>query len=231
MDAPKKRVLLVEDEETLRASLKFNFELEGYDVTTAIRGAEALERIRGARFDGIVMDVMLPDIDGFAICETMRVEGNRTPVLVLTARTTPQDRIRGLRSGDDHLGKPFELEELLLRVGKLLARSSGPAPTGAAIRRFGRNQVDLEAFTALGTNGREQRLTDREVKLLRLLMDREGQVVSREEILEKVWGYNVFPSTRTVDNYIVAFRKLFEADPRVPQHFQSIRGVGYRFVG
>ena len=229
MDAPKKRVLLVEDEESLRASLKLNFELEGYDVTTAVRGEEALEKIRGARFDGIVMDVMLPDIDGFAICETMRVEGDRTPVLFLTARTTPQDRIRGLRSGDDHLGKPFELEELLLRLGKLLARSTGSTATGPAVRRFGGNEVDLEAFTALGHSGQEQRLTDREVKLLRLLMDREGQVVSREEILEKVWGYNVFPSTRTVDNYIVAFRKLFEPDPRAPRHFQSIRGVGYRF--
>ncbi len=230
MDAPKKRLLLVEDEETLRASLRLNFELEGYDVTTAVRGSEALDRIRGARFDGIVMDVMLPDIDGFAICETMRVEGNRTPVLFLTARTTPQDRICGLRSGDDHLGKPFELEELLLRVGKLVTRAQSMTASGPSIRRFGRNQVDLDAFKAVGRGDREQRLTEREVKLLRLLMDREGQVVSREEILEKVWGYNVFPSTRTVDNYIVAFRKLFESDPRVPQHFQSIRGVGYRFV-
>ena len=123
----KKRLLLVEDEESLRSTLRLNFELEGYDVTTAVRGSEALERIRGARFDGIVLDVMLPDVDGFTICETMRLEGNSTPVLFLTARSLPQDRIRGLRSGDDYLGKPFELEELLLRVGKLMLRN-GASP-------------------------------------------------------------------------------------------------------
>ncbi len=227
----KIRLLLVEDEENLRSSLKLNFELEGYDVTVAARGAEALERIRGARFDGIVLDVMLPDLDGFAICETMRVEGNRTPVLFLTARSTPADRIRGLRSGDDHLGKPFELEELLLRVGKLVSRASGHDPARPRVRRFGGNEVDLGAFQAVGRDGRTHHLSDREVKLLRLLMDREGQVVRREEILEKVWGYDVFPSTRTIDNYIVSLRKIFEADPKAPRHFESVRGVGYRFVG
>lgn len=226
----KKRLLLVEDEENLRATLKLNFELEGYDVTTAARGGEALERMRNARFDGVVLDVMLPEVDGFTICETMRVEGDTTPVLFLTARTLPQDRIRSLRSGDDHLGKPFELEELLLRVTKLVARRKPEASAGPLTRSFGANHVDLGAFTALGHHGKERRLSEREVKLLRLLFDREGQVVSREEILEKVWGYNVFPSTRTVDNFVVGFRKLFEPDPRAPRYFHSIRGVGYRFT-
>lgn len=227
----KKRLLLVEDEENLRSTLKLNFELEGYDVTVAARGSEALDRIRGARFDGIVLDVMLPDRDGFSICETMRVEGNKTPVLFLTARTTPTDRVRSLRSGDDHLGKPFELEELLLRVEKLVRRSAAETPSRPQIRRFGGNEVDLGAFRAVDGQGRTHLLSDREVKLLRLLMDREGQVVSREEILEKVWGYDVYPSTRTIDNYLVALRKRFEADPKAPRHFESVRGVGYRFVG
>ena len=230
MEAPKKRLLLVEDEENLRATLKLNFELEGYDVTIAVRGSEALDRIRGARFDGIVMDVMLPDVDGFTICETMRVEGDQTPVLFLTARNLPQDRIRGLRSGEDHLGKPFELEELLLRVSKLITRGTGAPTAGPTRWRFGGNEVDLAAYTARGCQGHERRLSEREVKLLRLLFDKEGQVVSREEILKKVWGYNIFPSTRTVDNFIVVFRKLFEADPRAPRHFHSVRGVGYRFT-
>lgn len=225
----KKRLLLVEDEETLRASLRLNFELEGYDVTTAARGSEALQRIRGARFDGIVMDVMLPDVDGFTICETMRLDGNTTPVLFLTARSAPQDRIRGLRAGDDHLAKPFELEELLLRVVKLTARA-GTEPQGIpGVVNFGGNRLDLNGFTAIGQGGAQRALSEREVKLLRLLVDKQGQVVSREEILEKVWGYDVFPTTRTIDNFIVAFRKLFEADPRVPRHFHSVRGVGYRF--
>ena len=226
----KKRLLLVEDEATLRATLRLNFEHEGYDVTTAVRGSEALEKIRGARFDGIVMDVMLPDVDGFTICETMRVEGDRTPVLFLTARTAPPDRVRALRTGDDHLSKPFDLEELLLRVAKLMQRPATVLKERMDKRSFGGNEVDLAGFKAKGRSGAERQLSEREVKLLRLLFEKEGQVVSREEILEKVWGYDVFPTTRTIDNFIVAFRKLFEPDPRVPVHFHSVRGVGYRFT-
>ncbi|MBL7965053.1 MAG: response regulator transcription factor [Flavobacteriales bacterium] len=231
MQERKKRLLLVEDEASLRSSLKLNFELDGYDVTTAVRGSEALERLRGARFDAVVMDVMLPDIDGFSVCETIRLEGDRTPVLFLTARNTTADRIRGLRSGDDHLGKPFDLEELRLRVANLLARAqTGLKDTGPDQRTFGSNSVDFASFEIIGQGGARRQLTQREALLLRLLMDKEGQVVTREEILHKVWGYDVFPSTRTIDNFIVAFRKYFEPDPRSPRHFLSIRGVGYRFV-
>ncbi len=232
MEDRKKRLLLVEDEETLRSTLKLNFELEGYDVTTAARGGEALERVRNARFDGIILDVMLPDVDGFTICETMRLEGDATPVLFLTARTLPQERIRALRSGDDHLGKPFELEELLLRVSKLIGRSGGASVSmGPSRRIFGSNEVDFDTYEIVGQRGLRKQLTQREVMLLRLLMERANEVISREEILEKVWGYDVFPTTRTIDNFIVAFRKYFEPDPRSPRHFHSIRGVGYKFTG
>ena len=231
MDERTKRLLLVEDEETLRSTLRLNFEMEGYDVTTAMRGSEALDRIRGARFDGIILDVMLPDVDGFTICETMRLEGNATPVLFLTARTLPQERIRGLRSAEDYLGKPFELEELLLRVRKLVARSVNDSPnTGPSKRSFGNNTVDFDSYDVRGQRGLAKRLTQREILLLKLLMDRTGEVVSREEILQKVWGYDVFPTTRTIDNFIVAFRKYFEPEPRAPRHFHSIRGVGYKFT-
>jgi two-component system alkaline phosphatase synthesis response regulator PhoP len=231
MDERPKRLLLVEDEETLRSTLRLNFELEGYDVTTAVRGSEALDRIRGARFDGIVLDVMLPDVDGFTICETMRLEGNVTPVLFLTARTLPQERIRGLRSGEDYLGKPFELEELLLRVRKLVARNVTDNPSsGPSKRSFGDNMVDFDSYDVRGQRGMAKRLTQREILLLKLLMDRADEVVSREEILQKVWGYDVFPTTRTIDNFIVAFRKYFEPEPRAPRHFHSIRGVGYKFT-
>lgn len=226
-----KRLLLVEDEESLRSTLRLNFELEGYDVTTAVRGSEALERIRGARFDGIVLDVMLPDVDGFTICETMRLEGNATPVLFLTARSLPHERVRGLRSADDYLGKPFELEELLLRVRKLMSRGNeGNPSTGPSRRRFGGNEVDFDSYEVKGQRELAKRLTQREIMLLRLLMDRADEVVSREEILQKVWGYDVFPTTRTIDNFIVAFRKYFEPDPRNPRHFHSVRGVGYKFT-
>ncbi|MCB9169774.1 MAG: response regulator transcription factor [Flavobacteriales bacterium] len=231
MERPLVRILLVEDEEPLRRTIRLNMELDGYHVTTAVDGPEGLEKLRGARFDVAILDVMLPGIDGFTICERARLEGITTPVLFLTARSAPADRIRGLRSGDDHLGKPFELEELRLRVGKLIQRShDGPVQHLQALHEFGGNRIDLNAFEAVGADGRRHALSQREAMLLRLLLDRPGEVVSREEILQKVWGYDVYPTTRTVDNFIVAFRKYFESEPRDPQHFINIRGVGYKFV-
>ncbi|MBK7384362.1 MAG: response regulator transcription factor [Flavobacteriales bacterium] len=228
----KRRILLVEDESSLRSTLKLNFEMDDYAVTTASTGPEALERMRGARFDLVVMDVMLPGLDGYAVVETVRLEGDTTPVLFLTARNAPSDRVRSLTAGDDHLGKPFELDELRLRVGKLIQRrivDPGHAEE-QLIFTFQENRLDFGRFEAIGWNGRTHALSQREAMLLRLLVEKSGQVVSREEILQKVWGYNVFPTTRTVDNFIVAFRKYFERDPRSPRHFLSIRGVGYKFV-
>ena len=226
-----RRILLVEDEAALRSTLKLNFELDHYAVTTAVTGPEALERMRGARFDLVIMDVMLPGLDGYTVVETIRLEGDTTPVLFLTARNAPADRIRSLRAGDDHLGKPFDLDELLLRVGKLMSRGKGAKDETSIPTQFqfSGNQVDLSRFEALGYDGTKHTLSQREAMLLRLLVEKAGQVVSREEILQKVWGYNVFPTTRTVDNFIVAFRKYFEPDPRVPKHFHSVRGVGYKF--
>ncbi len=230
--APQRpRVLLVEDEDALRSALRLNFELEGYDVSTVTSGPDALDRLRGARFDVVVMDVMLPGMDGFTVVETIRLEGNATPVLFLTARTGAADRIRGLKAGEDHLGKPFELEELLLRVAKLVERGKDqPASTVLNAYSFGENHVDFQSYEVRGQGGQLRTLSLREMMLLRLLIERNGDVVSREEILQKVWGYNVFPTTRTVDNFIVGFRKYFEPDPREPRYFHSIRGVGYKFT-
>jgi len=229
--ATKPRLLLVEDEDALRSTLRLNFELEGYDVTTVINGPDALERLRGGHYDVVVMDVMLPGMDGFSVVETIRLEGNSTPVLFLTARSGAADRIRGLKAGEDHLGKPFELEELLLRVAKLLPRK-GEKVTNTVLEAytFGENHVDFQRYEIKGQGGLRKELSQREMMLLRLLIERQGEVVSREEILQKVWGYNVFPTTRTVDNFIVGFRKYFEPDPREPRHFHSIRGVGYKFL-
>lgn len=227
----KPRLLLVEDEDALRSTLRLNFELEGYDVTTVVNGPDALQRLRGAHYDVVVMDVMLPGMDGFSVVETIRLEGNATPVLFLTARASAPDRIRGLKTGEDHLGKPFELEELLLRVAKLLPRR-GERATNTVLEAyaFGENHVDFQSYEIRGQAGLVKTLSQREMMLLRLLLERQGEVVSREEILQKVWGYNVFPTTRTVDNFIVGFRKYFEPDPREPRHFHSIRGVGYKFT-
>lgn len=227
----KPRLLLVEDEDALRSALRLNFELEGYDVTTVTTGPDALQRLRGAHYDVVVMDVMLPGMDGFSVVETIRLEGNATPVLFLTARTGTADRIRGLKAGEDHLGKPFDLEELLLRVAKLLPHT-GEKGGGTVLHTFdfGDNHVDFQRYEIRGQGGLMKTLSQREMMLLRLLVERQGEVVSREEILQKVWGYNVFPTTRTVDNFIVGFRKYFEPDPREPRHFHSIRGVGYKFT-
>ncbi len=225
------RILLVEDEASLRGTLKLNLELEGYSVTVAQTGPEALDRLRGAHFDAIIMDVMLPGIDGFSVVETVRLEGNAVPVLFLTARNSAPDRIRGLRTGDDYLAKPFDLTELLLRLAKLVTRASTPAPSALGTRyAFAGGTIDFSSYEATGPHGQARQLTQREALLLRLLVERSGEVVSREEILRKVWGYNVFPTTRTVDNFIVAFRKYFGDDPRQPRHFHSIRGVGYKFT-
>jgi two-component system alkaline phosphatase synthesis response regulator PhoP len=225
------RILLVEDEASLRGTLKLNLELEGYSVTVAQTGPEALERLRGAHFDAVVMDVMLPGVDGFNVVETIRLEGRAVPVLFLTARNAAQDRIRGLRAGDDYLAKPFDLTELLLRVGKLVDKGK-PSSESALEERysFPGGTIDFSSFTVMAEDGQSHQLTQREVLLLRLLVEKAGEVVSREEILRKVWGYNVFPTTRTVDNFIVAFRKYFNDDPRNPRYFQSVRGVGYKFT-
>lgn len=227
----ERRILLVEDEGALRSALRMNFELEGYVVTTAVTGPEGLERMRGARFDLVVMDVMLPGLDGYTVVETARIEGDTTPVLFLTARNAPSDRVRGLRAGDDHVGKPFDLEELLLRVAKLIERNVKDRSSSVTKSlSFVGNTIDFERYEADCWDGRKRTLSQREAMLLRLLADKAGQVVSREEILQKVWGYNVFPTTRTVDNFIVAFRKYFERTPKSPVHFHSVRGVGYKFT-
>lgn len=228
------RILLVEDEETLQASLKLNLEIEGYDVTVAGEGPEALKLFKGGRYDLVVLDVMLPGMDGFDVCETIRLENTVVPILFLTAKNTAQDRVAGLKKGaDDYLVKPFNLEEFLLRVDLLIQRGKERASITAKVsgkKKLGNKTIDFSTFEITTESGSTQVLSQREIKLLKLMMDKEGQVVSREEILEKVWGYDVYPSTRTIDNYVVTFRKIFEEDPKHPQHFLSVRGVGYKFV-
>lgn len=225
-----KHILIVEDEPHLREAMQLNFELEGYQVSTASTGNSALEMIRSRRADLVILDVMLPEVDGFTICETIRSEHVSIPILFLTAKNTTADRVKGLRiGGDDFLGKPFDLEELLLRTRNLLHRNFEQEKQ-LSIVQLSSGSFDLDRFMAIDRNGKEQKLSKREVGLLRLLTENEGQVVTRDEILENVWGYDVLPSTRTVDNYILAFRRHFEHDPKEPRHFHSIRGVGYKLT-
>ena len=225
------RILVVEDEDHIRENLKLNLELEGYEVVTAADGAKAVKTFREQRFDLVILDVMLPEMDGFDVCEQIRLEDRETPILFLTAKDTSLDKIKGLKTGgDDYMTKPFNLEELLLRIINLLKRSSkAPAEDKFNTYNFGGNSVNFVTYEANVING-NVKLTNKELKLLKLLIDRKNEVVSRTLILQTVWGYDVYPSTRTIDNFILAFRKYFESDPKNPEYFHAIRGVGYKFT-
>ena len=227
----KHRILLVEDEQSLSETIKLNLELEGYTVQTAKDGKSALRIFKGERFNLVILDVMLPEMDGFTVCESIRLENNEIPILFLTAKNSSADRINGLKIGaDDYLTKPFNLEELLLRVQNLLRRSVKTSENaGISEYQIGDKKIN---FAQLEINRENEiiRLTRKEALLLKLLIERRNEVVSREHILETVWGYDIYPSTRTIDNFIVSFRKYFEKDPGNPQFFQSVRGIGYRFV-
>ncbi len=225
------RILLVEDEESIRDVVRLNLELEGYEVVSTGNGKKALEYTRNQHFDLLLLDVMLPDLDGFTITEQVRLTNAEVPILMLTAKDMAQDRVTGLKKGaDDYLTKPFNLEELLLRVSNLLRRSQRVKGEALDLYEFGRNQVNFNTFEAKTWRGDDLMLTKKEAMLLKLLVERKNEVVSRNQILQAVWGYDVFPSTRTIDNFILAFRKYFEEDPKTPRYFHSIRGVGYKFT-
>ncbi len=229
------RILLVEDEQSLSDTIKLNLELEGNKVVTANDGKKALKAFKTERFDLVILDVMLPEMDGFTVCEAIRLENTQVPILMLTAKNSSNDRVNGLKKGaDDYLTKPFNLEELLLRVQNLLRRVSRNGETKSApvsLYQLGEHNINFSEMTvSTDDGGNKINLTKKENLLLKLLIERKNEVVSREHILETVWGYDIYPSTRTIDNFIVTFRKYFEPDPSNPKHFHSVRGVGYRFV-
>lgn len=225
-------ILIVEDEENLQEALKLNLELEGYEVSCASDGLDALKKIEGEFFDLVIMDVMLPEVDGITVTETLRLQHNDVPILIVSAKSSGADRVLGLKKGaDDYLVKPFNLEELFLRVEKLIdknKRISVKSTLGNTVE-FGANFIDFKAQEARNFNGEIIPLSKKEVMLLKLLIENRNDVVSREKILHYVWGYQVFPTTRTIDNFILNFRKYFEGDPRNPRFFHSARGVGYKF--
>ena len=227
-------VLLVEDEEHLAAGLKLNLELEGYAVEVAGTARAAGELLLDAgRFDAIVLDVMLPDLDGFSLCARLRRAGNYTPVIMLTARASAEDRVRGLEAGaDDYLVKPFDLNELLARVRSALRRQAWdrrdekPARRGVTI---GEGTVDFDSHEVT-VRGESVKLTRLELDLLRFFVDHPGKVFSRDTLLEEVWKLRNYSTARTVDNFISRLRRHFEVDAQEPKHFLSIRGAGYKFV-
>lgn len=231
---PKKgSILLVEDEENLHETLRLNLELENYEITSAYTGSEALKSVKEEYFDLIILDIMLPEIDGISVIERIRIQNLDTPILILSAKNSSSDKILGLRTGaDDYLTKPFNLEELLLRVTKLIQKNTliKHKDNVPEVVAFGQNTVDFKAQEATTWEGKKILLSKKEAMLLRLLIEHKNEVVTREKILQSVWGYNVYPTTRTIDNFILSFRKYFEEDSRNPKHFHSARGVGYKYT-
>lgn len=229
--APGARILVVEDEERVARLLCDNLEAEGYRVAQAADGESALRAAREGGMDLVLLDVMLPKMDGFEVCRRLRAEGNRTPVLFLTARDLPRDRVEGLRSGgDDYLVKPFHLEELFARVAALLRRASWAQepPTGRI--RVGAGWVDFVTREAQAADGARETLPAKELGILQLLVEARGAIVSRNRILDRVWGGEADPTPRTVDNFFVRLRRRFEPDPANPRYILTIRGTGYRLV-
>lgn len=230
MTNDKPHIMLVEDEIHLARGICFNLEQEGCRISHFDSGEKALIALEVEHFDLIILDVMLPGMDGFQVCRAVRKLDPRVPVLMLTARSEDADRVAGLENGaDDYLTKPFNLVEFLLRVKGMLRRSSWyrPDPVEEGYR-FGDNEVFLLSYRARTAQG-EIDLTEMEVRVLSLFFRKEGEIVPRGELLHSVWGYTSDTETRTLDNFIVRLRRYFEPDPGKPVHFQTVRGVGYRF--
>ena len=226
-----KKILIVDDEPDILEFLGYNLKNAGYEVMQTNNGKSAIRIAKEYNPDLIILDVMLPEINGFDICESIRLENSKIPILFLTSKSSNEDKIKGLKIADDYLTKPFNLKELLLRVRNLIERSQD--------REFrSENEVfsmagciiDFNSFTVENKDGEQYTLTHKQLKLLKLFIEKKNQVISRQEILEKVWGYDVYPSSRTMDNFILLFRKIFEKEKPSSTHFKSIRGVGYKFT-
>jgi DNA-binding response OmpR family regulator len=225
-------ILLIEDEEHIAQGLVFNLEQEGYRVTLAGTGAEAIAAFAKSSFDLVILDLMLPDSHGIDICRQMRETSSQLPILILTALGEEQHRVNGLQAGaDDYLAKPFNLDEFLLRVSGMLKRSTWYQPEIKKIESyaFGSNRVDLRNLLAKTGTGDIQ-LTELEGRMLELFFAHEGETLTRAELLKSVWGMTEDTETRTLDNFIVRLRKYFEEDATAPQHFVTIRGRGYKFI-
>ena len=223
------KILIVEDEPDMVLGLKDNFEFEGYEVTTATDGQQGLERARAMKPDLIVLDVMLPKMSGLEVCKTLRGEGWEGPILMLTARGQEIDKVVGLELGaDDYVTKPFSIRELLARVRAILRRTEGKKHRLDRYR-FGEVELDFEAYRAKRA-GEPLDMSPREFELLRYLIERKGETVSREKLLEDVWGYESYPSTRTVDTHIAKLRAKIGDSGSEPRHILTIHGQGYKFV-
>ena len=224
-----KKICLIEDEENIVELIKLNLEMEGFSFHSILNGRLAKENINEiVQFDLVILDVMLPEVSGFDLCKEIRMI-SEIPILFLSAKGIASDRIHGLKLGaNDYLAKPFDLEELILRIHNLISvKSEMPDKT----IQIGTVLVNFSTFEAKDAKSNTiHTFSKREIELLRLFHDNIGRVISRDEILDKLWGKDNFPTSRTIDNYILTFRKIFEINPKEPQFFHSLRGVGYRFT-
>ena len=235
MESHKKLILIIEDDRHIAEGIQLNLTLQGYEVVITVDGVAGLNKWKEIRPDLIILDIMLPGIDGLSILQNIRLEDEKLPILILSAKGDPDDRIKGLAFGvDDYLAKPFNLEELLLRVERLLKRGGWSHENGGSAApcfdtyQFGDNFIDFKAHTARCRLG-EISLTEQETKVLKLFITHRGKPLYRDELLQIGWGYSRKTSTRTVDNFIVRFRKYFESDPKKPVFFKSLRSIGYLF--
>jgi len=227
------RILLVEDEPDIAEAIRVNLDQEGYEVAVSGDGERALELARVGGFDLVILDVMLPGLDGVTFCERLRDVDAETPILFLSALGATDDRVRGLQAGgDDYLAKPFDLRELLLRVESLLKRRERAAQPvyGRGVLRLGATRVDLKSGEVAASDGAVHRLTGKEFEILRYLAERRGQIVRRGELLDRVWGPQADPTERTVDNFVMKLRRLLEEDPASPRWLHTHRGIGYRLA-
>jgi two-component system alkaline phosphatase synthesis response regulator PhoP len=227
-----KKILLVEDEKHIAEGIMLNLEGEGYEITWAADGTTAMEYYDGGTFDLIILDVMLPGINGFEVCRRIRSGLGTEPILFLTARDSLDDKKDGLAiGGDDYITKPFDLEELILRIKAIFRRQAWLRAEGTTgdIYKFAAGSINFRKFEVEGING-HFRLTNKECLLLKLFTEHPDEVLSRSKILDGVWGYSAYPSSRTVDNFILRFRKYFEPDPARPIYFHTEFGTGYKFT-
>jgi DNA-binding response OmpR family regulator len=224
------QILIVEDEPNMRLGLKDNLEFEGYQVTLADNGTDGLRIILSQRFDLILMDVMMPGISGLDVCKRARDKGVETPIVLLTAKGEEMDKVLGLELGaDDYVTKPFGLRELLARIRAILRRGTPTPGSKTQAIKVGKLTVNFESYTA-ESGGTPVRMSHKEFEILNYLMQHKNEVVSRYDLLEKVWGYDESPTTRTVDNFIVKLRQKVEADPNDPRIILTVHGTGYKLL-
>ena len=223
------KILIIEDEESLRNTLKLNLELEQYAVEVLGNGVNAFEIVKQFNPDLILLDIMMPVISGIDVYKSLRDKNMNTPIIFLTAKNNVHNKIEGLKLGaEDYITKPFDLEELLLRINIVLKRSHTQKQE-LTIFKFDNCEINFLTFQVIDIEGKSEDVSKREMAFLKMLVDNLNHVVSREDILKKLWTKDENPSSRTIDNYILNFRKLFEINPKEPIHFLSIRGVGYKF--